>query len=129
MRTRPVLIYDGDCGFCTTAVRVIERRARPRCEIVPWQQADLGAFGVTRERAQHEVLWATPIGTVYGGADAVAKLLLSAGGAWSVLGAALRLLPARWAGHAVYRLVANNRSWLPGATEACSLPGARANGP
>ncbi|MFD6706289.1 thiol-disulfide oxidoreductase DCC family protein [Streptomyces roseolus] len=92
MRSRPVLVYDGDCGFCTTAANFAERRVRPRCEIVPWQFTDLDALGVTPERAAYEVLWVTPSGAVDGGARAVAKALLSAGGVWAPLGAVL-LLP------------------------------------
>ncbi|WP_255950773.1 thiol-disulfide oxidoreductase DCC family protein [Streptomyces odontomachi] len=122
MRTQPVLVFDGDCGFCTTSVRFAERRLRPRCEIVPWQFADLGTLGVTRERAEHEVLWVTPAGAVYGGAQAVAKVLLSSGRGWSVLGALLTLPPVRWAAHGVYRLVAENRHRMPGGTAACALP-------
>ncbi|MFF3485692.1 thiol-disulfide oxidoreductase DCC family protein [Streptomyces sp. NPDC002701] len=114
-----MLVYDGDCGFCTTAVRVIERRVRPRCETVPWQRADLAAFGVPEERARHEVLWVSPNGTVHGGTRAVAKLLLSAGAGWRLVGAVLTLPPARWVALGVYRLVADNRSRLPGRTEAC----------
>lgn len=126
MRTRPVLVFDGDCGFCTTSVHVIERLVRPRCETVPWQHVDLDALGVTREHAQYEVLWVTPAATVYGGAQAVAKLLLSAGRGWAPLGAVLTLPPMRWGAHAVYRLVANNRGRLPGGTPACALPKPRA---
>ncbi|ANJ10730.1 DUF393 domain-containing protein [Streptomyces sp. BPPL-273] len=122
MRTSPLLVFDGDCGFCTTAVRVLERRVRPRCRTVARQRADLGALGVSGDRAAHEVLWVTPVGTVYGGSDAVAKLLLSAGGAWRLLGAALLVPPARNAAHVLYRLVADNRSRLPGRTEACAVP-------
>ncbi|UNO38530.1 DUF393 domain-containing protein [Streptomyces sp. MST-110588] len=122
MRSRPVLVYDGDCGFCTTSVTFAEKRVRPRCEIVPWQFAELDALGVTQERAEYEVLWVTPAGTVYGGARAVAKLLMSAGGGWAVLGAALSLPPVRWIAHAVYRAVADNREKMPGGTAACALP-------
>ncbi|UNS97265.1 DUF393 domain-containing protein [Streptomyces tubbatahanensis] len=123
MPTRPVLLYDGDCGFCTTAVRLAERLVRPRCATVPWQYADLTALGVTRERAGYEVLWVTPTGAVHGGAQAVAKALLSAGGAWPVVGASLTLPPLRWAAAGLYRLVAANRHRLPGGTAACAAPG------
>lgn len=92
MRSRPVLVYDGDCGFCTTAANFAERRVRPRCDIVPWQFTDLDVLGVTRERAAYEVVWVTPVGAVDGGARAVAKALLSAGGVWAPLGVVL-LLP------------------------------------
>ncbi|MER5572265.1 thiol-disulfide oxidoreductase DCC family protein [Streptomyces massasporeus] len=125
MRMRPVLIFDGDCGFCTTSVDVVQRLVRPRCEVVAWQHADLESLGVTEERARHEALWVTPTGLVYGGARAVAKVLLSAGGVWSVVGAVLTLPPVRWVAHGVYRLVADNRGRLPGGTAACAVPGAK----
>ncbi|MEU1077054.1 MULTISPECIES: DUF393 domain-containing protein [unclassified Streptomyces] len=122
MRNQPVLVFDGDCGFCSTSVRFAERRLQPRCETIPWQFADLQALGVASTRAEHEVLWVTPLGVVYGGAQAVAKALMSAGGGWSLAGALLMLPPMRWAAHSAYRLVANNRHRMPGGTAACALP-------
>ncbi|MBL1098417.1 thiol-disulfide oxidoreductase DCC family protein [Streptomyces coffeae] len=129
MRPQPVLVFDGDCGFCTTSVHFAERRLRPHCAFVPWQCADLQTLGVTQERAEHEVLWVTPTGTVYGGAQAVAKLLLSAGRGWSLLGALLMLPPARWVAQGVYRLIAANRHRMPGGTAACALPNHRPQSP
>ncbi|MFV2117550.1 thiol-disulfide oxidoreductase DCC family protein [Streptomyces sp. Act-28] len=126
MRNQPVLVFDGDCGFCSTSVRFAERRLQPRCETVPWQFADLEALGVTSARAEHEVLWVTPRGVVYGGAQAAAKALLSAGGGWALAGALFMLPPMRWVAHGVYRLVANNRHRMPGGTAACALPNRRA---
>ncbi|MFD7710583.1 thiol-disulfide oxidoreductase DCC family protein [Streptomyces sp. NPDC059786] len=122
MRTRPVLLFDGDCGFCTSAVDVLQRVVRPRCTAVPWQRADLAALGVAEERARHEVLWVTPAGTVYGGVRTVAKLLLSAGGPWPVVGGALMVPPVRWVAHVGYRFVADHRGSLPGGTPACARP-------
>ncbi|MFE0652538.1 thiol-disulfide oxidoreductase DCC family protein [Streptomyces sp. NPDC059534] len=122
MRSRPVLVYDGDCGFCTTSAKFAERRVRPRCDFIPWQYADLEALGVTRERAEYEVLWVTPAGAVEGGARAVAKALMSAGGAWALLGAVLLLPGVRWAARCAYRLVAAHRHRLPGGTPACTTP-------
>ncbi|WP_329176557.1 thiol-disulfide oxidoreductase DCC family protein [Streptomyces sp. NBC_01477] len=124
MPIRPVLVYDGDCAFCTTCVTFAERRLRPRCVTVPWQRADLPSLGVDQRRAEYEVLWVTPAGAVYGGAEAVAKLLLSAGGVWAVAGAVLRMPPVRWIARGVYRLVADNRQRMPGGTPACALPAA-----
>jgi predicted DCC family thiol-disulfide oxidoreductase YuxK len=129
MRTRPVLVFDGDCAFCTCCVRFAERRLpRLNCEAVAWQFADLAEFGVSQERAEHEVLWIAPDGAVRGGAQAVAKVLLAAGGLWAVGGALITLPPLSWAAHAVYRLIANNRSRMPGGTAACVLPANRRPG-
>ncbi|MFD8207009.1 thiol-disulfide oxidoreductase DCC family protein [Streptomyces sp. NPDC059695] len=122
MRPRPVLVYDGDCGFCTTSANFAERRVRPGCDIVPWQFADLDALGVTRERAEYEVLWVPPAGAVEGGARAVARALLSAGGVWAPLGALLLLPGVRWVARHAYRLIAVNRHRLPGGTPACRMP-------
>ncbi|MGW3008149.1 thiol-disulfide oxidoreductase DCC family protein [Streptomyces sp. NPDC001219] len=126
MRRQPVLVYDGDCAFCTSSVRFAQRRLRPRCAATPWQFADLAELGVSRRRAEHEVLWVTPAGAVHGGAQAVAKLLLSAPRGWPVVGALLTLPPVRWIAHGVYRLIARNRHRMPGGTAACALPSAPA---
>lgn len=128
MRTRPVLVYDGDCGFCTASVAFVRRWIRPRCDITARQWADLDALGVTPERAEYEALWITPDGTVYGGARAVAELLAGAGGGWAVVGAVLRLAPVRRAAQGVYRAVARNRHRLPGGSPACALPAGRRPG-
>jgi len=125
MHTRPVLVFDGDCGFCTTSVRFAERWLRPHCDIIPWQRADLPSLGVDQQRAEYEVLWVTPTGATYGGAQAVAKVLLGSGGGWPVLGGLLRQPPLRWIAHGVYRLVANNRERMPGGTPACAVESVR----
>ncbi|WP_433239511.1 thiol-disulfide oxidoreductase DCC family protein [Streptosporangium sp. CA-135522] len=124
MRERPVLIYDGDCGFCTTSVRFAERRIGLRARATPWQFADLAALGTTRERADREVLWVQD-GQVYGGAQAVAKLLIAAGPPWSLPGLLLRVPPVRWLAKALYLLISRNRHRLPGGTPACALPADR----
>ncbi|MCK7621780.1 DUF393 domain-containing protein [Streptomyces sp. RS10V-4] len=124
----PTLVYDGDCAFCTACVRAAERYVRPRCRITAWQSADLAALGVTRRRAEHEVLWITPPGTVHGGARAAAALLLSARGPWPVAGAVLTLPPVRPLAHVLYRLIATHRHRLPGGTAACALPPAERPG-
>jgi predicted DCC family thiol-disulfide oxidoreductase YuxK len=84
-RTVPWLIFDGDCGFCTSsAIWVADRLHRHdgrNAELRPWQRTDLAALGTTAERAQSEVLWVTPDGEVRGGAAAFAGWLRFAGGA------------------------------------------------
>lgn len=126
MRRRPasgsVLVYDGDCGFCTRSVRAIAtlRLATPR--IVAYQDADLDALGLTVEQCDRELQWVRPDGRTDGGAQAVASLLHASGGPWTLLGAVLRVPPVRWLAALVYRLVADNRQRLPGGTPACALP-------
>ena len=128
----PVLLYDGDCAFCSSSVRFAGRWFdASRWEAVPFQFADLGALAaftggqVSGARAEREVLWITPDGRVHGGAQAAARLLLrTRRPLWSALGALATLPPFRQAAAAVYRLVAANRQRLPGGTPACALPAA-----
>jgi predicted DCC family thiol-disulfide oxidoreductase YuxK len=127
-RYRPVLVYDGDCAFCTSSVRFIERRIPTTAEIVAWQFADLTALGTTAERAERELLWVHAPGQVVGGADAVAALLVDSGGWRRVFGRAAQAPLLHWIARAVYRLVAANRHRLPGGTPACALPAAQRPG-
>ena len=120
---RPILLYDGDCGFCTTSARFIERRIPTKAEIAPYQFTDLEVLGTTESRASGEVLWAEH-GRIRGGAQAVAGLLVDAGGLWRPLGLLLRVPPFRWLAAGVYHLVTVNRHRLPGGTPACALPAA-----
>jgi predicted DCC family thiol-disulfide oxidoreductase YuxK len=127
-RERPVLVYDGDCGFCTTSVRFAERHLPMKAEAVAWQFADLGALGITVEQVSYEVVWVDRFGRTYGGAQAAARLLMDSGGSWRVLGALATIRPFSWIAHGLYRLIANNRYRLPGGTPACALPPRQAPG-
>jgi predicted DCC family thiol-disulfide oxidoreductase YuxK len=114
----PLLIFDGNCGFCTSAARFARVRVRPGLLAEPFQEADLDALGVSRERAAREVLLVQPGGRVYGGSEAVGRLLMAGGGVWAAAGAAI-LLP--WIAPAAYRLVSAYRHRLPGGTPRCAI--------
>ncbi|MBE9375177.1 DUF393 domain-containing protein [Saccharopolyspora sp. HNM0983] len=123
MPDRPLLVYDGDCGFCTRSVFLARRLpARSGWAARPWQELDLAALRTTVDRARHEVLWIDADGRIFGGAAAAARLLRATSAPWSWLGALLTAPVlssiAEWA----YRRIANNRHRLPGTTPACSLP-------
>lgn len=117
----PVLIYDGDCGFCTRSVRLVERLP-VRVRIVAWQDADLTALRTTEDRARHEVIWVDREGRLFGGAAAVAELLKTCRLPWPLLGWAMSAPLVRVVAGWSYRWVAANRYRMPGATPACQLP-------
>jgi predicted DCC family thiol-disulfide oxidoreductase YuxK len=119
---RPVFLYDGDCAFCTTCARFVERRIPTSAEVSAWQFADLDALGVTQAQAEEAVLWIADGQPVAAGPDAIARLLVDGGSYWRPLGWVLGLAPVRWLAWPVYRAVARNRHRLPGGTAACSLP-------
>lgn len=119
-RARPVLVYDGDCAFCTSSVRAL-KRIGPKAEIVAWQQTDLDALGLTEETAATAVRWVEVDGTIRSGHEAIAAALSSAGGAWAPAGRALLLPGISPLAAAAYRLIAANRHRLPGGTPACAV--------
>ncbi len=127
-RRRPVLVYDGDCGFCTTCVRVLERIG-PEAEIVAWQLTDLAGMGLTEAQAADAVRWVRVDGTVRSGHEAIAAALIGAGGIWRTAGRALLLPGIAWLAAKAYRLVADNRYRLPGSTPACAVAAEGRNRP
>jgi predicted DCC family thiol-disulfide oxidoreductase YuxK len=122
--TRPLLVFDGDCAFCTSSARLLGRIG-PRAEIVAWQLTDLERLPITAEQAREAVQWVTGDGTVRSGHEAIAAALGSAGPFWSVIGH-LMLLPGVSSLTArTYRLIAANRHRLPGGTPACAAAARR----
>jgi predicted DCC family thiol-disulfide oxidoreductase YuxK len=120
-RERPVLVYDGDCGFCTTCARFLERIG-PDAEIVAWQLTDLAELGVTEEQAADAVQWVAVDGSVRSGHEAIAAVLNSAGRIWRIAGRLIVLPGVSWLAARAYRLTADNRYRLPGRTPACARP-------
>lgn len=119
---RPVLIYDGDCAFCTRCVRVAAL-LDPSVDLQAWQFADLAQFGLTEQATGEAVQWVDGDSNVLSGHFAVAAVLRHSGRRpWSWLGRVI-VLPvmsnvAAW----TYRCVAEHRDRMPGGTPACALP-------
>ena len=122
----PVLIFDGDCAFCTSSAAWLAERLRRQdgsnANLVAWQFTDLAALGTTQQRAQQEALWIAADGSIFGGAEAFAAWLRYRGGSYGVAGRALSLPGIRGLAAAVYRLIAKNRHRMPGGSPACALP-------
>lgn len=118
------LIFDGDCGFCTTAVLWLQRTLPRVPATAPFQWTDLGEFSLTEEQARSRVWFVT--GTRrYGGAAAVAALLRGQPKVGlKLLGWLATVPPWSWAAAAGYSLVARYRYRLPGGTPACRMPSA-----
>ncbi len=115
------MLYDGDCGFCTSSARLAPRLGC-RAEVVPCQRwPHLAEHGIT-EAAAGEALHAVSDDRVLVGHQAVA----------GVLGTS-RYAPVRMAGAAIgsrlvsplaartYTWVAAHRGSLPGGTPACAV--------
>jgi len=119
--TGVVLVFDGDCGFCTTSA-AIARRLAPGLTVVPWQRVDLASLGLDVAACADAVQLVRDDGTHVSGAAAVAGVLRAAGGLWAALGRLMDLPGLRVVAAAAYRVVARNRHLLPGGTPACRTP-------
>ncbi|MEO3764646.1 DCC1-like thiol-disulfide oxidoreductase family protein [Streptomyces sp. B8F3] len=133
-----LLLYDGDCGFCTGWADFGRRRFAPRVRIVPWQSVDPAVYGVPEERLLREVVLVEEAGQAPagapaappppGGALAIAGTLRSGNRAGRLLGRALAARPVRRPAAAVYRLVSRHRyrlrfPFLPARSGAsCGAP-------
>ena len=125
-RGLPLLIFDGDCAFCTSSASWLAGRLRRKdgrnAQLVAWQFLDLAALGTSPQRAQQEALWIATDGTISGGAAAFAAWLGFRGGLYGLAGSAMSLPGIRQLAAAVYRLIAKNRHRMPGGSPACALP-------
>ena len=119
---KPLLIFDGDCAFCTTWVRRLERWLPIFPEALPWQWLDLDQYGLTPDDVARYAWYLTPRHQ-FGGHLAFSALLRSQRTlGLRFLGRLLATPPFSWAAAVGYTLIARYRHLLPGGTPACALP-------
>ncbi|HWD53130.1 MAG TPA: DCC1-like thiol-disulfide oxidoreductase family protein [Acidimicrobiales bacterium] len=119
----PVLVYDGDCGFCTSVAARISQRWRIPATAAAWQslgEDGLAELGLTPEMARAAAWWVDGDGRQFRGHLAVARALLAARGWRRMVGGAMAVPPLSWAAAVGYRVVVHYRHRLPGSTRACS---------
>jgi predicted DCC family thiol-disulfide oxidoreductase YuxK len=120
-----VLIFDGDCGFCTSAANFVVRRSSVPIEAVAWQLTDVSAFGLTEAETARRVYFVTK-GHAFGGHHALAQVMwLQRGIGWKALGWLMTIPPTCWIASMGYALVARFRHRLPGGTPACAVSQSR----
>ncbi|WP_419923808.1 thiol-disulfide oxidoreductase DCC family protein [Candidatus Poriferisocius sp.] len=107
------LIYDGDCGFCTSIARWVERRISDDYLVVPSQQVDLGTIGLTDEDVARSAWWIDPDGTRSDEHRSIAGALRAMSRPWPAVGRLLTLGPINPLAGWTYRMIAANRYRLP----------------
>ncbi len=119
---KPLLIFDGDCSFCTSSANFIVKHSSLALKTEPWQFLDLAEYGITEKEASAKVqLWLD--GKIYAGHVAVAKLLQAQKNPFYRLVGKLALVPGfSHIAQFLYFLTAKYRHKLPGGTPACRLP-------
>ena len=123
-----VLVYDGDCGFCTSAAKWTARRFQHGERVEPWQL--LGDDFLAKNRLSsadvHEAAWWIDNGGLRErGHRAVGRALLANGGIRRTIGWFVLTPPTSWLARGVYGVVVRWRYRLPGGTPACKVDPSR----
>lgn len=115
-----LMIFDGDCAFCSSSARVLRRISRNRIPIRPYQFLKLEDFGLSAELTSKAVYYISG-DRRYVAADAIARFLIESKTIWSLAGRILLIPGIRQIAKIVYYWIARNRHRLPGGTPECSL--------
>ena len=122
MQAKPLLIFDGDCGFCTTATNFILKHTTTPIEAQPFQYLDPTSFGLTLEQVTAKVYLVID-GENYSGHEAFSMLFqIQNNVLLRALGKLILIPPFVWLSKPGYALVAKYRHKLPGGTPACKMP-------
>ena len=117
-----VLIFDGDCGFCTTTANYIVKKSKVAIKATPWQYQDFSGLPVTKEQCADQVYLLVD-DKAYGGHLAFGMILkVQSNPIYKTLGSVINSPALAWIMRPGYRLVAKYRHKLPGGTPACKLP-------
>jgi predicted DCC family thiol-disulfide oxidoreductase YuxK len=116
-----IFLYDGDCAFCSSCARWLQRWAPTAVPVRPWQFTDIDALGVTAAECDTAVQWIDGTHRAAGPA-AIAALLRSSHRGWRLVGRTLGTPAATALTWPFYRWVARNRDRMPGGTATCALP-------
>ncbi|MGE5178819.1 MAG: lipase maturation factor family protein [Bacteroidota bacterium] len=109
---KPLLVYDGDCGFCRLWIDRWRATTGDRVDYAPFQEVLSRFPEIPRERFARAVQLRDPDGRWYGGAEAVFRALAVEPGRRWPLWLYRRVPGVRPFTEAAYRLVAANRNPL-----------------
>ena len=118
---RGTLVYDGDCGFCTTSDKWVERRLGDEVRVEMWQSLDLDEFGLTPHDVTTASYFVDADLTLHRGHAGVGRALEHMRLPFRPLGWLIQRPPVSWLAAPAYALVARYRYKLPGSTDACRI--------
>lgn len=105
--SRPLVVFDGECGFCRRSVERWRRQTRG-VDYLPSQEVEDRFEGIGPDDYARSVWYFAPDGTRASGAEAVFRTLTHAGRGWP-LALHRRVAAFRWLSERGYALVARNR--------------------
>jgi predicted DCC family thiol-disulfide oxidoreductase YuxK len=124
----PLLIFDGDCGFCTSAVNGLQKRMKRSFDVIPYQFANLEKYQLTTEECEKRIYLITVdkksvSDKQFSGHKAISKIWrMQTNPLWKFLGWVIIFPGINLISYLAYWLMARYRHKLPGGTPACQLP-------
>lgn len=115
-RSKPLLIYDGDCGFCLRWIRRWDDITDGRVDYAPYQAVASQFPSVSPQEFSSSVQLVDVDGRVYRGAEAVFRSLAVIPGNAFILGLYLQFSAVRHITEAFYKLVAKRRALFSALT-------------
>ena len=119
-----IMLFDGDCGFCTTVANWWQQHlasGQNGVAIAFQQVPDLSKYAVTAEEAAQALHVVTPDGVFVGG-EAVIMAFEALKVPWNIIGKLGKNPIGRTIANWIYPFVARHRHQLPGATASCEIP-------
>jgi predicted DCC family thiol-disulfide oxidoreductase YuxK len=118
----PLLVYDGECGFCARSVQFILKHERRHDLLFVPRDSE---FGKELRRRFHleaveSMLWIEG-DRAFAESDATLHAAQYVGGIWAMLARIARLIPASLRNLA-YRFVARNRKKISAKMNVCLVP-------
>jgi len=117
----PILLFDGDCAFCSSSARMLKRMVGDKVSVLAYQFVDVAMYQITKADCEVAVQYAY-LDQRSSGHLAIADALIASKSLWSFAGFFLKLPVVTSAGFLVYEWVSKNRHKLPGGTPACQVP-------
>jgi predicted DCC family thiol-disulfide oxidoreductase YuxK len=120
--TPPMLVYDGSCGFCSRAVRLILRHERRYDLLFVTRDSEMGKQlrRIHGMESIESMLWIED-GSAFAESKAVMKAAGYVGGWWSQLAALASLFPPNIL-NKLYKIIARHRRRLSTNVAVCQLP-------
>lgn len=118
----PLLVYDGDCAFCSSLLRRLQAILRYFPDATPWQFADLTQLGLSRADVTKYVWFLHGNKRPRGHAAFASILQLQDSQILRFFGFLIVTPPFSWFFRLGYWLLARFRHRLPGGTPECAMP-------
>lgn len=113
-----VVIYDGDCGFCSRSVEYARIRVAPNLVYLASQKVNLEDYGLTKEDCEKALQFVTSDSQVVAAEKAVIQILKQGNFVLRLLGIVMSLPILNLISKLGYRFVAQYRGKVSGFTRS-----------